>query len=224
MPVKIVQRIGAVLGLILFAYVAAGMVGGALPANGAWRPPAEGVVVYVEDNGIHTDLVLPKRAMGIDLTPLAPASDLADPRYGGHRWLAMGWGEAAFFLDTPTWADLRPATVVHAIVGSDRTLMHVEHVAEPRSAAESGVRRIVLRPDEYRRLVRFVAASFANRGPSRERHRGYARYDVFYAARGHYDALRTCNAWTGRALAYAGVRIGAWTPFPVTVTGWFPPQ
>ena len=215
---RMAKTIGAGLAVVLLGWLAAALVGGAIPANAGWRPPAQGVTIYVEDNGIHTGLVLPKATAGVDLSPLAPARDLADPRYGGHRWLAIGWGEAAFFLDTPTWRDVRPRTILHAAIGSDATLMHVEHVAEPRADPGGSVRRIVLRPAEYRRLARFVAASFRQGGRA---HRGYDRYDAFYDAVGHYDAIRTCNSWTGRALRAAGVRVGAWTPLPVTVMWWF---
>ena len=103
-----------------------------------------------------------------------------------------------------------------SVARSERTLLHVEHVPEPVAGAD--VRRVVLRPDEYRRLVAFIVASRVKRGG---RWRGYGPYDVFYEARGRYDALRTCNSWTGEALASAGVRVGRWTPFPVTVLWWF---
>ncbi|MGN6620866.1 MAG: DUF2459 domain-containing protein, partial [Sphingomonas sp.] len=84
-------------------------------------------------------------------------------------------------------------------------------------------RAIVLRPAEYRRLAAFIRASFAT-APAGERpeiFRGYGDYDAFYSASGRYDALMTCNAWTGMALRRAGVRVGVWTPFATTVMGWF---
>lgn len=208
----------AVAGLVLLvlAYTAAGLVGGSLPVNAGWRQPASGVTIWVESNGIHTGFVLPKVAGGVDWRRFAPASDLGDPRYGGYDYLAIGWGEHDFYLDTPTWADVRPRTVLAAAVGSSRTLLHVEHVSRP--VVSDDVRRVVLRPEEYRRLVAFIVASRRTDG---RRWAGYDRGDVFYKARGRYDAVRTCNNWTGAALRAAGVRIGAWTPFPVTVMGWF---
>ena len=202
--------------LILLGYGAAGMVGGAIPTNIGWRPPSQGVTVFVESNGIHVGLIVPKVAAGIDLRSVAPAGDLADPRYGAYDHLAIGWGKRGFFLGTPTWADVRPGPILHAAFGSDATLVHVEHI--PRPAPSADVRAIVLRPDEYRRLVAFIRASIAERG---RRHAGYGDYDVFYQARGHYDAVHDCNAWVGDGLRVAGVRIGWWTPFPVTVLGWF---
>lgn len=200
----------------VLGYVVAGAIGGAIPTNGAWRPPAQGVRIFIESNGIHTGIVVPKVAAGVDWRGLAPAGDLADPRYGRFDHLAIGWGEKAFFLETQTWADVKVGTMLRAAVGSPRTLMHVEHVPAP--AVGDDVRAVVVSEAEYRRLAAFITASFA---PGGKRYPGYARYDVFYDAQGRYDAVATCNAWTGDALRSAGVRIGRWTPFPGSVMQWF---
>ncbi|MGN6271270.1 MAG: TIGR02117 family protein [Sphingomonas sp.] len=211
------------LGLlaILVAYGAAGLVGGAIPVNGDWRPPQRGITIYVETNGVHTDLIVPVAAAGVDWRDLVRPGDIADPRYAAYDHLAIGWGEQRFYLETPTWADVRPGTVVEAALGSDRTLVHVEHLPAPMPAAD--VRPIVLRDAEYRRLAAFIRASFAKVPPGTRPtiFHGYGAYDAFYSGAGRYDALMTCNEWTGEALRAAGVRVGAWTPFAVTVMGWF---
>ncbi len=206
----------ALVALIGGGYAGAGLIGGALPVNAGWRPPAQGVPVYVESNGIHVSLVLPKVAAGVDWRGWAPGADLADPRYARYDHVAIGWGERTFFLGTPTWADVRLPTILRAAIGSDATLLHVEHVPAP--ALGDRVRRVMLRPQEYRRLAMVIRASAA---PVRRTFRGYGANDVFYAGTGHYSAWHTCNAWAGAALARSGVRIGRWTPFPVTVLSWF---
>lgn len=206
-----------ILMLAVVGYGAAGMVGGGVPTHAAATRPAQGIRILVESNGVHTGLVLPKVAAGVDWRPLLPGRDLADPRYAGYDHVAIGWGDRAFYLETPTWADVRPMTLLWAAFGSGATAMHVEHIAPPPVGRDARV--VILRPEEYRRLAAFVRASFAPRGWHRT---GYAADDAFYAATGRYDAVRTCNSWTGAALRAAGVRIGAWTPFPVTVLGWFP--
>ena len=215
-PLTLVARLTGAVAVLLLAYVAAGLAGGSLPANTGWHEPNGGVEIWVEDNGIHTGLVVPKVAAGIDWRGFAPAADLHDPRYGALPYLGIGWGERDFYLGTPTWADMGPGVFLSAALGADATLLHVEHLPRPVEGAD--VRRIVLRPDEYRRLAAFVRSSLK----SRRRWPGYADYDAFYEARGHYSAIATCNAWTGAALRAAGVRVGRWTPFPVTVLGWFP--
>ena len=205
-------------GLLFFAYVAAGLAGGTIPVNRNWRPPEHGVRIYLESNGIHVGIVVPKTAAGVDWRPLLTAQHLRDPRYAGFDHVSFGWGDAKFYVETPTWWDLRPGTVVAAAVGSDRTLVHIDHVPAPQ--ARANVRTLVLTPDQYRRLARHLRASMTERPHAQP---GYWRNDAFYTGTGRYSAIRTCNDWAGNALRYAGVRVGAWTPFPVTVLWWFPP-
>ncbi|HEX8389399.1 MAG TPA: DUF2459 domain-containing protein, partial [Sphingomonas sp.] len=103
---------GALLALIgmLALYAVAGLVGGAIPVNRGWRPPERGVRVFVESNGVHLGIVVPKNAAGVDWRELARPEHLADPRYGAHLYLSFGWGERDFYLDTPSWADVRLRT------------------------------------------------------------------------------------------------------------------
>ena len=210
------------LVLLIASYGAAGMMGGAIPSNAGWRAPETGVRIYVESNGIHTGLVVPMVAEGVDWRDLLRPEDVRDPRYAAYSHVSIGWGERTFYLETPTWGDVRFKTVAAAAIGSDRTVMHVDHVPEPR--VDEDVRAITLRPEEYRRLADFIHMSFKKEGGHRPVHQyGYYAYDSFYDAHGHYSAVTTCNAWTGDALRHAGVRVGAWTPFPVTVLGWFAP-
>lgn len=219
-PLALVARLADTLVLIVLGYLAAAFAGGAWPSNAGWRPPPPdrpgAVTIWVESNPIHTGLVMPKVAAGVDWRPFAPAADLADPRYAAFDHVAIGWGEKGFYLGTPTWREVRPARVFGALIGSEATLMHVEHMGRP--AAGDDERPVVLTPAQYRRLAAFVTASFR---PGGRRYRGYGPNDAFYDARGHYDAIRTCNSWTGDALRYAGVRVGRWTPLPATVSGWF---
>ncbi len=200
--------------LLPLLYLAAGAIGGAVPRNASWEEVGDGVTVYVATNGVHTGIILPTRAAGMDWSPLVRPEHLADPRYAGH-YLWFGWGERDFYLNTPTWADLSARTALRSAIGSDETLMHIDHLLQPWEDA----RPIRLSRAQYARLVASIRASF---DPARAQPiAGYGPADVFYPARGRYDAFRTCNWWTGRMLANAGVRIGAWTPFSATVMQWF---
>ncbi|MFV0622907.1 TIGR02117 family protein [Sphingomonas sp. ac-8] len=219
---RAVRILLATVVVVLLGYGLAGLIGGAIPVHRAWQAPEDGVRIYVEDNGIHTGIVVPVSAVGVDWRDLVRPEHLRDPRYAGHSHLSIGWGDRAFYVGTPTWGDLKPSTVLRAAFGSEDTVLHVGHLPEPR-AGEPGVRALVLRPAEYRRLADFIRSSFST-GPDGLAGSvpGYGRADAFYTAHGHYSALRTCNSWTGEALRHAGVRMGAWTPFPVTVMRWLP--
>jgi len=201
---RIVGRLVGILVGLVVAYLAAAALGAGLAVNGGREPPAEGVRIYVADNGVHTDLILPAAAF----RDIARPEHLRDPRYGAEPYLAFGWGDRDFYLHTATWGDVNAWRVAKAMVGAGSTVLHVAHVPEPRAGGP--VRTLLLRPEEYRRLVEHVRTSFAA-GPVV---RGYGVRDAFYTARGGYSAIRTCNEWTGRGLRKAGVPMGIWTPLP----------
>lgn len=198
------------LALLLSMAVAGSMI----PANGRWTPPRQGVAIYVYSNGVHTGLVLPAANDIHDWRTRMRAADLPDPRRAG-PWLLFGWGQRDFYLNTPRWSDLDPLLVVRAMIGSDRTLMHVDHLQ--RLWRGPDLRRVMLTPGQYRALADAIDRDFAPGAPIP----GYGADDVFYPGRGRYDAVVTCNEWTGAKLRGVGVKVGFWTPAAWSVMRWF---
>lgn len=209
---RMALRVLAALAAIPLLYLLAALVGALVPRNAGWSEPDSGVLVFVRSNGAHADLVLPVRAAGLDWHLLAPPGHAAEADAAA-GWIAIGWGQREFYLETERWADLTVRTAARALTGGD-PLMHVAHLPEPRPSPR--MRPLRLTPDAYRRLARHMAAAFA-RGeggaPIPLPGTGYAGNDVFYEARGTYHAFRTSNQWTGDMLGAAGARIGVWTPF-----------
>ena len=192
------------------AYLLAALIGSLIPVNSAWKETKSGTTVYLADNGIHADILMPVKAQGLNWAPLLPRSDFAaaDPN---SRWIAFGSGEERVYLNTPTWWDLTPRTIWSALTGG-RRVMHVEYVSDPGYA----VREIRLRPEEYRRLWAAIRADFAldeHGRPKHLAHPGYGCCDAFYRADGKESAFRTCNMWVARWLRLAGVRTSLWPPF-----------
>jgi uncharacterized protein (TIGR02117 family) len=191
-------------------YLSAALAGSLVPENRGWTEPARGITVYIADNGIHADLIMPVRAEGLDWAPIIPKSDFAAPDPNA-RWIAFGAGEQRVYLNTPTWWDLTPRTVWSALTGG-KEVVHVEYVTSPYYA----VREIRLRPEEYRRLWAAVRAGFSLdvRGkPERIDHPGYGPSDAFYRGAGRANMFRTCNSWLGGRLRLAGVKTSLWPPF-----------
>lgn len=210
---------GWALGLLLapfLLYFLAASAGGLIPANGDWAEPRQGITIFVRTNGIHTWIMVPTVNREMDWRPIAPAHHLKDPRYAGD-YLAIGFGNRDFYLETPTWADLSLRTALAAAVGGGPSLMHVDHAWHPR--AEDYQRPIRLSPDQYERLSRYLLDSFQlENGRSIPLiGRGYGFSDMFYESRRRYDFTRTCNVWTGEALRAAGVKTGIWTPFEQSI-------
>ena len=161
---------------------------------------------------------MPKVTPEMDWRPLVPGAHLKDPRWGEGDHVAFGYGNRTFYLETPTWGDLTMKNAFLAAFGQGRTLIHADHDHRPRPTDYQ--RPITLRPDEYRRLVAYIRASFQLDPQGRSIPligRGYGDSDMFYEAVGPYSAVYTCNSWTGRALREAGVRTGVWTPLSQSI-------
>jgi uncharacterized protein (TIGR02117 family) len=207
---KWVGRILTVLLALPALYLTAALIGSLVPVNSSWTEPAEGTTVYIADNGIHADIIMPVRSQGLDWESLLPTSDFAAVPPDA-RWIAFGSGEERVYLNTPTWWDITPRTIWSALTGGKR-VMHVEYVPGPYYAA----REIRLRPEEYRRLWAAIRADFAldrTGRPQRIDHPGYGAADAFYRAVGKESAVRTCNTWVARWLRLAGVKTSLWPPF-----------
>ena len=207
---SIVRRIVIALLAVPILYLVAALIGSLIPVNAAWREPDEGITIYMANNGVHADLVLPVSAQGLDWAPLVPRSDMADA-HPDMNWIAFGAGERRVYLDTPTWADMSLRTAWAATTGGERVI-HAEYTSDPAYAA----REIRLTPEQYRRLWAAIRAEFRLDGsgqPVRIDHPGYGPRDAFYDGIGRASALSTCNNWVAGRLRLAGVKTSLWPPF-----------
>lgn len=205
----------AALLLALGLFPLAGWIGSSIPRNPAWTEPAEGTEIMVASNGVHTELVLPLVNEQKDWRMEFPASDVMQPDLP-YTHISVSWGQREVFLNTPTWADLKPVTVWHAATGSE-ALLHVVHHVRPAPSAH--YRPLTLRRDEYARLVTAIEKRVP---PPRQRrkYRGYHTQDVFYETGGNYHLGNSCNQWTSDMLAAAGVKTALWSPFAGGVMKW----
>jgi len=204
------KRLALALAAVPLAYLLAALIGSLVPVNRGWTEPEDGVTIYIANNGIHSDIVMPANAQGLDWTPFVPKGDVlaADP---DTEWVAFGSGEERVYLHTPRWRDIKPGTIWSAVAGGKR-VMHVEWVSNP----DYMDRAIRLRPEEYRRLWAAIRSDFeldAQGKPERIHHPGYGRSDAFYWATGNFHALKTCNSWAAGRLRLAGVKTSLWPPF-----------
>ncbi len=220
-----VRGAGIVVAALLAAlalYVGCALLLGAIPRNTGFVESENGIPVYVRTNGVHADLVVPTRYGAVDWSLDFPAAHMrALP--ATTDWIAFGWGDRGFMIETPTWSDLRPGTAIIALSGAGSGAMHVEYIETPSAYR---VRRVRLSQSEYEKLVSFVRGSFARDaagGVRRIDAAGYGGSDAFYEAIPRYTFWHTCNEWTRRALAAAGVRTPVWAPFDTAIMLHLPP-
>ena len=209
------------IGAVPALYLLAALAGSLIPVNRGWVEPDHGVTVYIADNGIHADIIMPAVAQGLDWRPLLPKRDFA-AAHPDAQWVAFGSGEERVYLETPRWRDIKPRTIWSGVMGGKR-VMHVEWVRDPGYA----VRQIRLRPEEYRRLWVAIRGDFARDSAGRPQHiaaPGYGCCDTFYRATGKASAIRTCNSWAANRLRLAGVKTSLWPPFVQGLTWRYRPS
>jgi uncharacterized protein (TIGR02117 family) len=219
---RVLRWVVWVLAALLAApltYAGAALLLGQLPANAGWHPtPAAqgGVPVFLRTNGVHADLVLPARAPH-DFGHEFPVDALIDFTRESPRppfdWIAFGWGDRGFYLETPHWADLQAGIAWRALTAQGPSAMHVEYLRRPE---DYDARLLWLSAHEFARLVAYVRSGFrrdARGAPIRIERAGYFATDAFYEGVGSYSPVLTSNEWVRRGLAQAGVRTARWAPF-----------
>lgn len=201
--------------LLVSALVAAGTLV-PWPLTGADRPVG-GLErrILVLSNPIHTDIALP-----VDADVLARFGFVAERGVPidapGARWLILGWGGRDFYLQTPTWADVKLGPLLKGVT-LDRSVLHVD-VAGQIPLHHPAVRAFQVDGRDFQAMLDAIEASFA-RGvggrPIAVPDRAYGETDAFYEAEGLFNALVGCNAWTSRVLRAGGLKVGVWTPLPI---------
>ena len=145
-----VRGAGIVVAALLAAlalYVGCALLLGAIPRNTGFVESENGIPVYVRTNGVHADLVVPTRYGAVDWSLDFPAAHMrALP--ATTDWIAFGWGDRGFMIETPTWSDLASGHRDHCAercrVGGDACRVHRDAVRLPRAAGAAvavGIRK-----------------------------------------------------------------------------------
>lgn len=211
---KKILRITARLLLGLFAfillYILAVFVCSAIPVNR--HATAQGdIPVYINSNGVHTDIVVPVKNEVKDwskdiLFSHTRANDTLV------KYVAFGWGDKGFYLHTPQWSDLKASTAFKAAFNLGTSAMHTKFyrsMKEDKDCVKIGISK-----EDYRALVTYIESSFAlnaERQVCRIGKHCYGDYDAFYEANRKYNLFYTCNTWANNALKAANQKAALWT-------------
>lgn len=177
------------------------------------KDQAPDVTVYLKTNGVHADIVVPVHNQFKDWRVDVP---FADTRAGDSTlgFLTFGWGDKAFYLDTPTWADLKFSTAFRAAFALSTTAMHTTYY-DTMTEDETCI-RFTMGAAQYQRLVNYLGKGFERDSAGRTivipTEARYGQHDAFYEAVGTYSLFRTCNTWANKALKESGQRACLWTP------------
>jgi uncharacterized protein (TIGR02117 family) len=172
------------------------------------------VTIYLLTNGVHTDIVVPAKSEFQDWTQEVKYSDTRS-NDSSNKYLAMGWGDKGFYLETPTWADLKASVAFKAATGLSTTAIHATY--HNRMKPGDSCRRIDINATQYKRLIRYMRSSFQKDPNGHFIHikttANYGDTDAFYEAKGSYSMFHTCNSWVNNGLKATGLKSCLWTPF-----------
>ncbi len=172
------------------------------------------ISIYIVNNGAHTDIVMPVKSGVIDWSAWVPYEQTAG-KDTTKSFVAMGWGDKGFYLETETWADLKPSVAINAAFGLSTTAIHVTYYAAMKEGERC--RKIDISRAQYENLVRFIQNSFQTDAAGKyiyvDTDKQYGPNDAFYDAKGSYSMLYTCNTWANNALKAAGLKACKWTAF-----------
>ncbi len=172
------------------------------------------ITIYVRSNGMHTDVVFPVQSIERDWTTLFPI-DLYEGVDQTFNYLAIGWGDKGFYLDTPTWADLKVSTALKATIGVSGSAMHIVYLPGPPSTIDGYGKQLTISREQYCKMLSYIDNAFVKDNGGNIiliKHPDYDTNDNYYEAKGSYSLFKTCNVWTSKCLKTGGIQNGIWTP------------
>lgn len=170
------------------------------------------VEVYILTNGVHTDIVMPTKNDQIDWSKQIKFENTkaADSTY---KYLAMGWGDKGFYLETPEWADLKASVAFKAATGLSTTAIHATYYKQMKLGDDC--KSMMISKEQYSRLITYIKDSFQKDDSGNflliKTDANYGKTDAFYEAIGSYSLFRTCNSWANSALKTSGQKCCFWT-------------
>lgn len=170
------------------------------------------VEIFILTNGVHTDIVMPTKNDQIDWSKQIQFKNTksADSTY---KYIAMGWGDKGFYLETPNWSDLKASVALKAATGLSTTAIHTTYYKQMRLGDDC--KSIMISKAQYSRLINYINNSFQKETSGNflpiKTDANYGKTDAFYEANGSYSLFQTCNTWANSGLKASGQKCCFWT-------------
>ena len=197
----------------LLVYVVSALGLSRISVNSEVVQEEKAIEIFILSNGVHTDIVVPIKneikdwRNEIQFQQTKSKDSVAN-------YLAFGWGDKGFYLETPTWADLKASTAIKAATGLSSSAMHTTFYKN--LSENDNCRKIQISKENYQKLVTYISESFQRDSKQNNQWisgHSYGKNDAFYEAKGSYSLFYTCNTWTNDALKSANQKACFWTPY-----------
>lgn len=211
---RILKILGVIFVLPPLLYLVLAIIGALIPVNTDYRPENPEIEIYLQQSGVHTDIVVPFKNefknWGETVSQKHSLSSISEANF-----IKFGWGDLEFFRKTPHWEDLTLKTGFRALFMKTPAALHLEFSEEIPITDKSISLKID--PVQYKKLIQYLEKSFllnedGKVQPVKDLH--YNQNDAFYLANGSLNLFNTCNTWANKALKASEVKTCLWTPFP----------
>ncbi len=178
------------------------LAGCACPDRGLFPPkPGEKTeTVWLVDHGIHTGVIAKTSTLPADVRP----GWKTQPKGTRYEFTEFGWGDDGFYNAKHVTLGI----TLKALFWKNPAVLHVVAMDKPpeRYFPYSGLVRITMSEEGYRRFCAFLEKSYATDAQGKHIEHGHGIYGEsrFYRATGYYYFPNTCNVWTAHALRSAG--------------------
>ncbi|MDV6167336.1 TIGR02117 family protein [Flavobacterium sp. DG1-102-2] len=174
---------------------------------------SEDVTIYINSNGVHTDIVVPVKNEVKDWTKQI-RYDQTKSKDSLMYYVAFGWGDKGFYLDTPEWSDLKASTAAKAAFYLGTSAMHTRFYNTIKEDAECV--KVTISKKDYQDMVKYIEDSFTLDADGHVQciaNQSYGQYDAFYEANGKYSLFYTCNTWANNCLKAGHQKAALWTVY-----------
>ena len=152
----LLKSIGVMLGVVVVYLICGYLIPFIeVPAEKTNEPKV--IETYILTNGVHTDLVVPIKNDEMDWGKELPFENTISMR-SDYAYLSVGWGDKGFYLDTPTWAELKPSTAFKAAFWLGESAMHCTYYFEMKESDDC--KKIMLTKKQYQNLVKYIKNKF----------------------------------------------------------------
>lgn len=208
----IIKIIGFIIGVV-FLYIILGLLIPYIPVNAEKTDEPKTIELYILTNGVHTDLVVPVKTKYVDWSEKLPFENTKG-KQTDFNYISFGWGDKGFYLDTPTWAQLKPSTAFKAAFWLGESAMHCTYYKKMQLGDDC--KKMMITEQQYQNLIKFIDDRFDKDVSGKyiliKTDAVYGKDDAFYDAKGSYNFTYTCNTWANNGLKAAGQKAALWTP------------
>ncbi len=202
---------------LLTLYIFLALFGMFFQIGESYKSKKQGKTIYIRTDGIHTDFILPVHSNIQNWNEIIPWKDLkgSDTTF---KFVAFGWGDQGFFLNTQEWSDLKFSTAFYALFYRGKTAIHVVFQSEPIPGKLC--KRLIVSDKQYLKLVNYIEDSFdvdESGSTICIKDRGYWDFDAFYESKGKYSLFSTCNSWINGGLKKSDLPACLWTPLSYAI-------